>query len=331
MNYQSSWARRKPSLHTVSLGTLLSLACCYGAPALAASTGTPTPGGMLPHFESLITLAVVLIAVGISWLINHREPRMRSSATLLAALSCFAIVLWFALVLQTGVLANPKPHQAPMDAAKPLLLWAQMAIALLVGLWLLPVAFAQWKSDEVLTLGTENESDRFGRVSRILHWTTAILFIFMIPTGIFSSMIPEGAWYRTEYNVVHKTIGIIIFMLLIVRLLWNRKSARPALDSSLKPMERKMAHGAHLALYALLFAIPVTGYVMTSLHGYPSFFFVLELPPLLAESDAYIVWGLFHKYILQYLVYVILGAHILGALKHHYVDKEKHAFKRMVG
>ena len=70
---------------------------------------------------------------------------------------------------------------------------------------------------------------------------------------------------------------------------------------------------------------------MTSLHGYPSFFFVLELPPLLAESDAYIVWGLFHKYILQYLVYVILGAHILGALKHHYLDKEKHALKRMVG
>ncbi len=54
-------------------------------------------------------------------------------------------------------------------------------------------------------------------------------------------------------------------------------------------------------------------------------------PPLLAESDAYIVWGLFHKYILQYLVYAILGAHILGALKHHYVDKEKHALKRMVG
>jgi cytochrome b561 len=70
---------------------------------------------------------------------------------------------------------------------------------------------------------------------------------------------------------------------------------------------------------------------MTSLHGYPSFFFVLELPPLLAESDAYIVWGLLHKYILQYLVYVILGAHILGALKHHYVDREKQALKRMVG
>ena len=83
------------------------------------------------------------------------------------------------------------------------------------------------------------------------------------------------------------------------RFSWNRRSPRPALDPSLKPGERKMAHGAHIALYGLLFALPLTGYVMTSLHGYPTFFFTLEIPPFLPKSDAYIVWGLFHKYILQ--------------------------------
>jgi cytochrome b561 len=153
----------------------------------------------------------------------------------------------------------------------------------------------------------------------------------MIPTGIFSSMIPEGVWYRTEYNVVHKTLGLIIFTLLIARLIWNRMSTRPALDSSLKPVERKLAHGAHIALYLLMFMVPLTGYVMTSFHGYPSFFFIWQLPSLLEESKAYIYWGLFHKYLLQYLVYIILGAHILGALKHQFIDKHKNAFKRMVG
>ena len=50
----------------------------------------------------------------------------------------------------------------------------------------------------------------------------------------------------------------------------------------------------------------------------------------LGKSQAYIVWGLFHKYVLQYLVYIILGAHIAGALKHQFIDKHSNAFKRMV-
>jgi cytochrome b561 len=164
----------------------------------------------------------------------------------------------------------------------------------------------------------------------MLHWTTALLFIFLIPTGIFSSMIPEGAWYRTEYSMVHKTIGFIVFGLFIARIIWNRKSKRPELDNSLKPKERKMAHLAHIALYMLMFFIPITGYIMTSLHGYSSWFFIWELKPFLSESEAYKFWGLLHKYLLQYLIYLILGSHILGVLKHHFIDKHTKALKRMV-
>jgi cytochrome b561 len=88
---------------------------------------------------------------------------------------------------------------------------------------------------------------------------------------------------------------------------------------------------APIGLYVLMLAVPVTGYVMTSLHGYPSFFFALKLEPFLPESDAYIFGGMLNKYLLRYLVYIILGTHILGALKHHFVDKHKEAFKRIEG
>jgi len=299
--------------------------------AAQASTVSPsTPEGWLPHFESLIALMIVFTAVLIAWLLNHKHPKMRASGTFLAALSCFAIVVWFVGSLGTGVIENPK-IQAPMDLAKPALLWMQTVAALLGGIALLLIANGQRKQTEELVLSARNETGRYGRVSRILHWTTAILFIFMIPTGIFASMIPENMWFRTEYNVVHKTIGFTIFGLVIARLIWNRMSKRPELEASLKPKERKLAHSVHILLYVFMFAIPVTGYVMTSLHGYPSYFFTLKLAPFLAESDSYIIWGLFHKYLLQYLVYIILGAHILGALKHHFIDKHKTAIKRMVG
>lgn len=298
--------------------------------AWAAEVSAPTPEGTLPHFESWIALAIVIFAFGAAWLLNHQAPKLRATGTLMAALGCFGVVWWFVWVLGSGVLETPKPFQAPMDALKPGILWTQAIIALLGGLTLLGVANRQRKGTVVLELTSANESSRYGRASRIMHWATAILFILMIPMGVFASMIPEHVWYRTEYNIVHKTIGFIVLGLFMARLLWNRRSKRPGLDSSLKPMEKKLAHGAHVALYVLMLAIPVTGYVMTSLHGYPSFFFFIELQPFLAEGEAYIVWGLFHKYILQYLVYLVLGAHVLGALKHHYIDKHESAFKRMV-
>ena len=218
-----------------------------------------------------------------------------------------------------------------MDAAKPALLWLQVVTAAIGGLALMIIANGQRKQSALLDLPKTNETDRFGSVSRTLHWATALLFIFMIPTGIFLSMIPSDSWVRTGYVVVHKTIGFILFALVIARIIWNRRSKRPELDGSLKPMDRKLAHKAHTMLYVLMIAVPVTGYFMTSFHGYPSYFFTLKIPSLVAESDVYQLWGFFHKYLLQYLIYIILGAHVLGVLKHHFIDKHKTAINRMVG
>jgi hypothetical protein len=234
--------RRIPYWSAILLGLLTS------PNILAATTGEFTPEGFLPHFESLITLAIVLLAGIIAWLLNHSSAKLRATGTGFSAIACIATVVWFYFALQTGMLDNPKPHQVPMDAAKPILMWTQISISLIAGLSLFAVAFHQTKSHDTLTLTTHNETNRYGQVSRMLHWMTAILFIFLIPKGIFSSMIPEGTWYRTQYSVVHKTIGFIVFGLFIARIIWNKKSKRPELDNSLKPKERKMAHIAHVAL-----------------------------------------------------------------------------------
>jgi cytochrome b561 len=286
---------------------------------------------MISDGESWIALAIVVASVLTAWTMNYRAPKVRAFGTLLAALGCFAVVAWFVSILGTGIFENPKPNQTPMDSAKPALLWAQAAVALVAALMLLRAASLQLSSDELLDLPTGNEATRYGMASRLLHWTTAILFISLIPIGMFASMIPEGTWFRNQYYVVHKTIGVLVFVLLLIRLLWNRHSKRPDLDASLKPAESRWAHRVHIMLYVLLIAMPITGYVMTSFHGFPTYIFALEIPPLWAKSDAYIVWGLFHKYLLPYVLYTVLGAHILGALKHHLIDKHPAALKRMVG
>ena len=278
-----------------------------------------------------VSIGIVFLSVFISWALNFSAPKVRVFGTLLAALGCFIIATWFFIfVMNSGLLENPKPNQTPLDSAKPTLLWIQSITAFLTGVFLLFIANYQRKSNEILDLSAKNEKDRYGRVSRLLHWTIAILFISLIPMGIFSSMIPEETSYRNAYYVVHKTIGVTVFLLVIVRLIWNKISKRPALDNTLTPTEKKLAHRAHNILYFMLLVIPITGFMMTSYHGYGTFFFFWELPPLWEQSNVYQIWGGFHKYLLPYIVYIILGAHVLGALKHQFIDKHDSAFKRMV-
>ena len=278
-----------------------------------------------------VSIGIVFLSVFISWALNFSAPKVRVFGTLLAALGCFVIATWFFIfVMNSGLLENPKPNQTPLDSAKPTLLWIQSITAFLTGVFLLFIANYQRKSNEILDLSAKNEKYRYGRVSRLLHWTIAILFISLIPMGIFSSMIPEETSYRNAYYVVHKTIGVTVFLLVIVRLIWNKISKRPALDNTLTPTEKKLAHRAHNILYFMLLVIPITGFMMTSYHGYGTFFFFWELPPLWEQSNVYQIWGGFHKYLLPYIVYIILGAHVLGALKHQFIDKHDSAFKRMV-
>lgn len=312
-----------------STAGVIAIMATTGASFAANSQSVPAASEM-PNAGSLAAAGIVFFALAIAGLLNHAQPKLRASGTGLAGVACFGIVGWFLAALGTGVLADPKPFQAPMDALKPFLLWAQTGTALVGGLVLFAVAARQMRSERRLVLSNANEATRYGRVSRMIHWTTAILFIVMIPKGIFMSMIPSNAWFRIEYAVAHETIGVIILGLVIVRVIWNRRSKRPELDPSLKPVEHKLAHRAHLVLYFLMFTVPITGYVMTTMHGFPLSFFNLKIGAIWGESGLYVVWGLFHKYILQYVIYLILGAHILGALKHQIIDKHDNALKRMV-
>jgi cytochrome b561 len=285
------------------------------------------------HLDSWAALVIVASAMAVAWLLNVKEAKFRALGTVLAALCCAAVAGWFFLfVVDTGFLENPKPNQTPLDSAKPALLFGQAIVAGVAAIWLVIVALRQFSSSESLALGFDNERERYGRISRYLHWSIAILIMALVPMGIFTSIIPEGTAFRNAYYVVHKTIGVIVIALVGIRLIWNRVSPRPALDGSLTARERKFAKAAHFALYVMMLAMPITGFVMTSFHGYPTFFFAWEFGPFWEPSNsATIAWGLFHKYLLPFILYIVLGAHILGALKHRFLDKQDQAFRRIVG
>ena len=302
------------------------------APAYAQQTVGDNHGRLPYHLDSWISLGLILAALVIAVLLNMTRAKGRGLGLALAGLSCLAVTIWYAWALSSGVIQDPRPASAPLDAAKPATLAVQAIIAAAAGAVLIFLGLSHSARSRSLTLGLKNEDERYGRVSRYLHWTIAILFIALIPMGVFTSMIPDdGRWYRQGYYVVHKTIGITLLGLVIARLVWNVVSPRPKLDAHLSSWEKRLAHGAHWALYGLMIAFPITGFMMSTYAGKLSHWFVWDTPmPFAPDDQAIIIWALLHKIVLPYVFYLLIAAHITGALKHRYLDKQNTAFTRMV-
>lgn len=330
-------------IRTVRIFIFASLALLAVTPVFAAETATTmeealaeaavgTNSERLPgNIDSWITLVIVFVSLLAAAALNGERRAIRIAGTVLAALGSLTVPVWFVWVLGTGIMENPRPYDIPTDAVKPALMWLQAAAGLVAGLFLLLVARWQARRTGPLALPAKNTTERYGRASRILHWTTAALFLSLIPMGIFTTMIPFDAEFRQGYYVAHKTIGFTVLALVVVRVFWNMVSLRPALEPSLKRWERRLAHGAHFALYGLLFAFPVTGFVMSTYGGKLSHWFIWDIPLLWAPDRALVMpWALMHKLVLPYLFFIVIGAHVAGALKHHFVDGNVNAFRRMV-
>lgn len=283
------------------------------------------------HVDSWIALGIVVYAVLLAATLNHRVSHVRTVGTLLAALGCFAAVGWFAWVVQTGYLVEPRGSEIGVDPNKPVVMWLMFCCAFAAGVLLLWSACCQTRQSTRLDLPLTNSASRFGRISRYLHWVTAVLFLAMIPLGLFASTIPYEAEWRQGYYVVHKTLGLTVLALVLVRLVWHLRTPAPPLEASLKPWERRLARLGHILLYLLMLALPVSGYVVSTYAGRYSHFFVWDVP-LLWDRDPSVVrpYGIVHKFVLPYLCYAVVGAHVAGVLKHHFIDRHRKNIRRMV-
>ncbi|MEM9085069.1 MAG: cytochrome b [Pseudomonadota bacterium] len=299
---------------------------------IASAEKAGTNDERLPgHADSWIALAIVITSILTALGLNAAKPNVRAIGTLLAASGCFAVSVWFFWALGSGVFGSPRPADLPTDHIKPAVLGLQASLAGVAGLVLMYSATRQASLGKERAITMRNAQASYGKASRYLHWVIALLFLALVPMGIFTSMIPEGAWYRNGYYVVHKTLGLLVLGLVAGRILWNFASPRPKLDPSLKTWERRSAHGAHLMLYFFMLAFPITGLLMSSFAGKLSHFFVWDVPIFVGPNmEAGLPFGLLHKVILPYLLYLVLGAHVIGALKHRYLDKHEDALSRMV-
>jgi cytochrome b561 len=168
----------------------------------------------------------------------------------------------------------------------------------------------------------QNVPTRYGAAAQLFHWLIAGLIVIQFVLANLADDLPLGA-RKLGLLARHKSFGMTILMLAILRLLWRLGHAPPALPSGMTPWERTAARTTHIAFYVLLFAMPLTGWVMSSAKNYSvSWFGLFTWPNLIAKNErAFDLLRTTH-HILGWTLLSIAVLHVLAALKHHFWNRD---------
>jgi cytochrome b561 len=184
-------------------------------------------------------------------------------------------------------------------------------------------------------------AERYTGPAIVLHWIIAILMIINVALVLSVDALPED-WTRPMIDA-HKSFGITVLGLAIMRLLWRFGHRPPPLPATYANWEKIASHLGHLGLYVLIFALPLSGWMHDSawkdadshplrlfnLIPWPRFGFITSMAAD-AKEQFHSLAGEVHE-TLGTILYILLAAHILGALKHQFMDKEPELQRMMLG
>ena len=190
----------------------------------------------------------------------------------------------------------------------------------------------------------------YTKTAKLLHWLIAILIFGMFALGWFMTDIPKEAAKQTVFDIfnlgifhwtvaeeisprsfyfnIHKSFGVTIFALVIIRIVWRLTHKPPALLISYKAFERKLATSAHHLLYLLMISLPLSGAIMAVYSKYGIKWFGMPFIKGLDNNPMRLIFKDTHEVIGLILV-SILVLHVAGALKHQFIDKDD-TLKRML-
>ncbi|MBS0253033.1 MAG: cytochrome b [Proteobacteria bacterium] len=162
--------------------------------------------------------------------------------------------------------------------------------------------------------------DGYGLVSRLFHWLMAVAIVAMFVLGLWMVGLDYYSPYYNSAPDIHRSVGMILLFTLAVRLFWRMINAKPS-DAELSPFERKASFAVHWGFYLLLFALLISGYLISTADGAPvSVFSWFDVPALTKMPGLETPVGNVHR-ILAYAVIVLAIVHALAALKHHVIDR----------
>ena len=177
-------------------------------------------------------------------------------------------------------------------------------------------------------MSLRNTADRYGLVAQALHWAIVALILVQLTLAFVAKNLPLSP-AKVGVLANHKSFGITILALASIRLLW-RLANRPPPPPPMPRWQLLASRVSHFSLYALLFAMPITGWLMSSAANYPvSWFGTAQLPDLVAP-DGELKQQLIdvHHLLAKALIALVL-VHVAAALKHQFLDRDNLLYRML--
>ena len=175
-----------------------------------------------------------------------------------------------------------------------------------------------------------NTNLEYGIVSQCLHWITVILVFIQIVLGHIGADLPLGM-QRLIILSRHKSVGMTIFMLVILRIIWRLINKVPELPPNMTRLNRSIALITHWSFYILLVCMPIAGWISSSASNLSVSWFGLFTWPDLVEPDKHLadIAKTTHIF-LSWVLVSLITLHILAALKHHFIDKDNILLRMLI-
>ena len=167
-------------------------------------------------------------------------------------------------------------------------------------------------------------SEKYTRVAITLHWLIALLLIGGFALGLYMVELKFSPQKLTFYSY-HKWIGVSVFSLAVLRVLWHLTHQPPPLPASVPAWQVAMSNATHLLLYLFMLAAPLSGWLYSSAAGVPTVPFgisALQLPDLLSKDRTLATTLKFVHMSITYSLAALVALHVAAALKHVLIDRD---------
>lgn len=176
-----------------------------------------------------------------------------------------------------------------------------------------------------------NDTEYYGWISIALHWIAAVSIVGLFALGLWMTSLGYAhPWYNRAPEI-HESIGVLLIVLMVLRLAWRWANPAPSFEPHMPAWEVLAARGAHLAMYALIFVVLASGYLIPTADGsWISVFGWFSAPPVelgverQADRAGWVhYWG-------AWALIGLAAFHTLAALKHHFIEHDR-TLKKMLG
>jgi cytochrome b561 len=177
-------------------------------------------------------------------------------------------------------------------------------------------------------MSLRSDNRQWGSMAKFFHWIVAL---GILGNGVWGLLMTDMSPSMSKINIyaLHKSIGLTVLALFLLRVVWRLYDRAPP-DEPAPQWQRMAAHATHVLLYVFALALPLSGWMYNSLHGYHlQWFKLFKLPDLAAKNEelAHTVRDV-HEYLFYLLLLVLIG-HVGAAVKHHFFDQDN-VLRRML-